>query len=85
VEANVPHRAPVSAGSAAASVPAVGCLPTLISKVLRTFGAPVGIANRSVLDDTVVATKVAIGVLAAAAAHWRQENHDQPDICRRWS
>lgn len=69
-EATVPYRAPGAArlGTIAVWIAAVCCLPYLAFKVLWTLGIPVGIADRSVLDDSGwVAANALMAVIQLAA------------------
>ena len=70
VQATVPHRTPGVGrlGTAAVWIAAVCCLPYLISKVLWTFGIPVGIADESVLDDSGWVAANALMALVQLAA-----------------
>jgi hypothetical protein len=70
VEANVPYRAPGvdRLGTIAVWMAAVCCLPYVVFKVAWTFGMPVGIADRSVLDDSGwVAANALMAVVQLAA------------------
>lgn len=70
VEATVPYRmAGVGQlGTAAVWIAAVCCLPYLVFKVAWTVGLPVGIADRSVLDDSGwVAANALMAVIQLAA------------------
>ena len=70
VEANVPYRAPGVGrlGTAAVWIAAVCCLPYLVFKVAWTVGIPVGITDRSVLDDSGwVAANALMAVVQLAA------------------
>jgi hypothetical protein len=70
VEAKVPTRAPGVGrlGTAAVWIAAVCCLPYLAFKVLWTLGIPVGVADRSVLDDSGwVAANALMAVIQLAA------------------
>jgi hypothetical protein len=54
-------------GTAAAWISAVCCLPYLVLKVVWAFGVPVGITDRSVLDDNAwVASNALMGVIQLA-------------------
>jgi hypothetical protein len=70
VEAAVPHRA-AGVGRLATTavwISAVCCLPYLVFKLLWTAGMPVGIADRSVLDDGGwVASNALMAVVQVAA------------------
>jgi hypothetical protein len=70
VEAKVPYRTPRVGrlGTAAVWIAAVCCLPYLVFKAAWTVGIPVGIADRSVLDDSGwVAANALMAVVQLAA------------------
>jgi hypothetical protein len=85
VEATGPDRGPGGVGrlgTAAVWISAVCCLPYLVFKLLWTFGIPMGIADRSVLDDSgwvagnafmAVIQLAAFGLVLALTRPWARK------------